>query len=224
MTPYVSLQNVSKSFGTRKVLAGVSLELNAGERLALMGPSGSGKSTLLNCLGGVDDFDQGHIRVGEVELSRASDAERTRLRRREVSTVFQFFHLLPTLSVIENAVFPLLLNGVRAQEALATGAEWMERVGLTHRMNAYPDQLSGGEMQRCAIARALSAGPSLLLADEPTGNLDSATGETILDLLDTLTRERGITLVMVTHSLTATRICDRTVRMLDGRIEESSGT
>jgi putative ABC transport system ATP-binding protein len=220
MDCYVELKNVTKSYSSRNVLSGVSLEIAAGERLALMGPSGSGKSTLLNCLGGVDRFDSGTIRVGDVELASAQEAVRTRLRRRDVATVFQFFHLLPTLSVLENAVFPLLLNGVPEREALAQGVEWMERVGLTHRMQAYPDQLSGGEMQRCAIARALSAGPKLLLADEPTGNLDSVTGESILDLLEVLTREQGITLVMVTHSGAATRICDRTVNMLDGRVVE----
>lgn len=221
MTSFVELENVSKSYGSREVLSGVSLEIAAGERVALMGPSGSGKSTLLNCLGGIDRIDSGAIRVGEVALASASEAVLTRMRRESVATVFQFFHLLPTLSVLENAVFPLLLNGVKEKDALAKGREWMERVGLSHRMEAYPDQLSGGEMQRCAIARALAAEPKLLLADEPTGNLDSATGEKILDLLEALTRERGITLVMVTHSAAATRICDRTVEMLDGRVVES---
>ncbi len=220
MSSYVVIDTVTKSYGDRKVLSGVSLEIQAGERVALMGPSGSGKSTLLNCLGGVDRFDAGNLVIGGIALGTASEAELTRLRRREIATVFQFFHLLPTLSVVENAIFPLLLNGVPEREALAKGREWMERVGLTHRMQATPDQLSGGEMQRCAIARALTAGPKLLLADEPTGNLDSATGEKILDLLEELTREQGITLVMVTHSEAATRICERTVHLLDGRVVE----
>ncbi|MCC5844874.1 MAG: ABC transporter ATP-binding protein [Verrucomicrobia bacterium] len=220
MTAYVTLEHVSKSYGDREVLAGVSLVISAGERVALMGPSGSGKSTLLNCLGGIDRFDRGVIRIGDVDLGSASGEALTRLRRKQIATVFQFFHLLPTLSVLENAAFPLLLNGIPEKEALAKGREWMERTGLTHRMTAYPDQLSGGEMQRCAIARALAAGPKLLLADEPTGNLDSSTGDKILDLLETLTREQGITLVMVTHSETATRICDRTVHMLDGKVVE----
>ena len=222
MNHYVKLMNVCKAYGSREVLSGVSLEIADGERVALMGPSGSGKSTLLNCLGGVDRFDRGTIRIGDVDLATAPEDVRTRLRRREIATVFQFFHLLPTLSVLENAVFPLLLNGVPESDALTQGREWMVRVGLTQRMQAYPDQLSGGEMQRCAIARALSAGPKLLLADEPTGNLDSSTGDSILDLLEQLTREQTITMVMVTHSEAATRICDRTVHMLDGRIVESA--
>lgn len=220
MDSYVRLQNVTKAYGDREVLSGVTLSIAAGERVALMGPSGSGKSTLLNCLGGVDRFDRGRITIGGLELSTASEAALTRLRRREIATVFQFFHLLPTLSVLENAIFPLLLNGVPEREAYSKGVEWMERVGLSQRVHAYPDQLSGGEMQRCAIARALTAGPKLLLADEPTGNLDSTTGEKILDLLETLTREQGITLVMVTHSDAATRICNRTVQMLDGTVVE----
>jgi len=220
MNFFVTLENVSKSYGNREVLSGVSLVISAGERVALMGPSGSGKSTLLNCLGGIDRFDRGSIRIGDVDLGSASGEVLTRLRREQIATVFQFFHLLPTLSVLENAAFPLLLNGVPEKEALGKGREWMERTGLTHRMTAYPDQLSGGEMQRCAIARALAAGPKLLLADEPTGNLDSATGDRILELLESLTREQGITLVMVTHSETATRICDRTVHMLDGKVVE----
>lgn len=221
MSVYVRLTSVSKLYGSREVLSGVSLEISAGARVALMGPSGSGKSTLLNCLGGVDRFDTGSIRIGPVALESASEAALTTLRREEVATVFQFFHLLPTLSVLENAAFPLMLKGLAEKKALARGREWIDRVELSHRMTAYPDQLSGGEMQRCAIARALAVGPKLLLADEPTGNLDSATGERVLDLLEGLTREQGITLVMVTHSEAATRICERTVHMLDGRIVES---
>ena len=222
MSMLIECENLSKSYQSRAVLNGISLSIPAGKRIALMGPSGSGKSTLLNCLGGVDRFDTGSILIGGVRLEDADADTLSRLRRKTVGTVFQFFHLLPTLSVWENIAFPLLLNGVSSDTARQKAFELAERVQLGARAHAFPDQLSGGEMQRCAIARALASSPQILLADEPTGNLDSVTGETILDLLDTLTREANITLVMVTHSEAATRICDEVLHLLDGRLLENS--
>lgn len=220
MKPIFECENLVKSYDDRKVLDGISLRAMPGERLALTGPSGSGKSTLLNCLGAVDHVDSGTIRFDGQALESASPDELSRLRRTEISTVFQFFHLLPTLSVLENTAFPLLLNGVAREEANRRAAEWAEKVGLSHRVHALPGELSGGEMQRCAIARALVHEPRLLLADEPTGNLDSKTGELILDLLEDVVTRTGTTLVMVTHSVEATRIVNRVLKVLDGRIVE----
>lgn len=223
MSDYIQVRDVQKSYDGTPVLRGVGFTAAAGERLALMGPSGSGKSTLLNCLGGIDRIDAGTLSVGGIALHEAGPEALSRLRRDSISTVFQFFHLLPTLTVGENAAFPLMLQGRPAPLAMEAADALLEQVGLSHRAHAFPDQLSGGEMQRCAIARALIIQPRLLLADEPTGNLDSATGESILDLLDHLTRAHNITLIMVTHSAAATRICDRIIHLLDGRVVEAPG-
>jgi len=214
----LSAFEVSKSYALRPVLRSVSLELHAGERLALTGPSGSGKTTLLNCLGGVDRPDSGSILLDGQALERLSGDALARVRRHRVGTVFQFFHLLPTLTAFENVEFPLQLIGVPPGERQVRVQSLLDRVNLGERAQAYPAQLSGGEMQRVAIARALVHRPALILADEPTGNLDSANGEIILGLLRDLTEETDTALVLVTHSLEATRICHRTIHLRDGAI------
>jgi putative ABC transport system ATP-binding protein len=210
---------VSKQYDARPVLREVSLKVAPGERLALTGPSGSGKTTLLNCLGGIDRPDSGEILIGGETITRMQGSEMADLRRRKLGNIFQFFHLLPTLSVRENVEFPLVLLGVSAPERAKRSQLLLERVNVGHRADAFPAQLSGGEMQRTAIARALIHGPAVLLADEPTGNLDSANGANILALLSELTDETKTALVLVTHSAEATAICHRIVQMRDGSLQ-----
>ena len=216
----VSVEGVEKSYGTRKVLAGIHLTLRAGERLALTGPSGSGKTTLLNCLGGVDRPDQGSIVLEGTVLGDLDGDGLARLRRHRIGTVFQFFHLLPTLTAFENIELPLQLIGMKRDQRLERVGALVERVNLSHRAHALPSNLSGGEQQRVAVARALAHRPSLILADEPTGNLDSANGSSILRLLSELTDESGVALVLVTHSEEAAAICHREIVLRDGRIVE----
>ncbi len=216
----LQVSRLTKSYGSVPILKEVSLTLDCGERVALMGPSGSGKSTLLNCIGGIDRPDGGSIQVGQVDLGALDEDGLCHLRRKTVSTVFQFFHLLPTLSVRENIEFPLHLRGVEANERLERVEKLIKEVGVESRSEAYPHELSGGEMQRVAIARALSIRPRMILADEPTGNLDSKTGEAILDLLETLSDRHETAMLMVTHSREVTRICSRVVEMRDGRLLE----
>ncbi|MCC6235113.1 MAG: ABC transporter ATP-binding protein [Verrucomicrobiales bacterium] len=215
-------QGVEKSYEGRAVLCGVTLEIQAGERVALMGPSGSGKTTLLNCLGGVDRADRGSVRVGGCALEALDDAGLARMRREKTGTVFQFFHLLPTLSAYENVELPLQLLGVSLAERRERVGSLLARVGVEHRAGARPAQLSGGEQQRVALARAMVHRPGLLLADEPTGNLDSVNGAKVLELLRELSDETGTTLLLVTHSSEAAAICHRRVMLRDGRVEGSS--
>jgi len=215
---------VSKAYGSRPVLRDVSFDLHAGERLALTGPSGSGKTTLLNCLGGVDRPGSGSIRLHGMALEQLSSDDLARVRRHRVGTVFQFFHLLPTLTAFENIEFPLQLIGVPFEQRRARVQSLLDRVSLAARAQALPAQLSGGEMQRVAIARALVHKPDLILADEPTGNLDSVNGGVVLSLLRDLTEEMGTALVLVTHSLEATRICHRTIHLRDGEIVSELGS
>ncbi len=210
--------HVTKSYAGRPVLRGVSFQVHAGERLALTGESGSGKSTLLNCLGGVDRPDSGSIQFNNIALETLDSDALTEVRRRMIGTIFQFFHLLPTLTAAENIELPLQLNGVPAGERAARVSSLLERVGVTGRAGAFPAQLSGGEMQRVAIARALAHRPAVLLADEPTGNLDSRNGAVILELLRELSDETGTALVMVTHSRAAAQICHRQILLRDGQI------
>lgn len=210
--------DVTKAYEGRPILRGVSLALHRAERLALTGPSGSGKTTLLNCLGGVDRHDGGSIALLGETLETLDNDALARVRRRRIGTIFQFFHLLPTLSAAENVELPLQLLGVPPAERAPRVARLLERVGLTARADALPSKLSGGEMQRVAIARALVHEPALLLADEPTGNLDSANGTRVLDLLRELADESGTALVLVTHSDEAAGICHRTIHLRDGAI------
>lgn len=217
----LELQGVVKRYerGTEEVLAldGVDLRVGAGEALALVGPSGSGKSTLLHLAGGLDVPDAGTVRIDGQDVAGLTITERARLRRRQVGFVFQFFHLLPSLTVAENVELPLLLDG-RRRAARAAVAAVLDQVGVGHRAAHLPGELSGGEMQRAAIARALVCGPRLVLADEPTGNLDSVTGRAVLDVLMSLVREAGTSLVMVTHDEAAAARTGRVVRLLDGRL------
>ena len=212
------VEHVTKNYQARCVLDRVSFALAAGERVALVGPSGCGKTTLLNCLGGVDRADSGSIQLDGAALEELSSDGLAVLRRRRIGTVFQFFHLLPTLTAFENVELPMQLLNVPARERRSRGMELLDRVKLTQRADAFPGQLSGGEMQRVAIARALAHRPALVLADEPTGNLDSVNGDNILDLLAELSTERRTALLMVTHSPDAARICHRSLHMRDGAI------
>jgi ABC-type lipoprotein export system ATPase subunit len=216
------LEGVRKGFrrGREEVLAldGVDLCLDAGGFTALVGPSGSGKSTLLHLAGGLDKPDAGRIFLEDRDLSTLSAGERAQLRRRQVGLVFQFFHLIPTLTVAENVELPLVLDGARTRNGRV--GDLLDRVGLSHRTDHLPGELSGGEMQRAAIARALVARPQLLLADEPTGNLDSATGAEILDLLCCQVSEEGTALLMVTHDLSAAGKAKQVLHLRDGRLAE----
>jgi putative ABC transport system ATP-binding protein len=212
---------VSREFGdgkTVRAVSDISLFIASGERVAVMGPSGSGKSTLLNLLCGLDEPTSGTIKLDGVETARLNDDERTRLRREKIGMIFQTFNLLPTLTALENVALPLRLNGQARRAADARAATMLQKVGLADRLMHKPDQLSGGERQRIAIARALIFQPPILLADEPTGNLDSRTGEEILALLDELHCEFNTTILMVTHNEEAAQHCDRILRLRDGQI------
>ena len=202
--------------GARPVVAldGIDLDVAPGEFLAVVGPSGGGKSTLLHILGGIDEPTSGEVSVGGRPLSGLSETERTLYRRRESGIVFQFFNLLPHLTARENVELPRLLDG--GNDARERASELLERVGLLSRAEAHPYELSGGEIQRVAIARALVSGTRLLLADEPTGNLDTVNGEKVLELLNAVRRERGVTLVLATHSEAAAKRADRSVEIRDG--------
>jgi len=217
----LQVTQLAKTYATRPILRGVSFALAAGERAALLGPSGSGKTTLLNCIGGVDRADSGEVIVAGERLDALDADGLARVRRNHLGTVFQFFHLLPTLTAAENVELPLQLLGVGAAERESRVRTLLERVGVSHRAAALPGELSGGEMQRVAIARAVVHRPALLLADEPTGNLDSATGAQVLDLLAEVVRETRAALLMVTHSEEAATRCERVLRMRDGELIES---
>ena len=203
------------------VLDGASVRIAPGERVAVLGPSGSGKSTLLNLISGIDLPDSGMVRFGDLELTALSERDRTLFRREHVGFVFQFFNLLPTLTVLENLLLPMELAGGVSAGGEARARDLLARVGLAARADAYPDRLSGGEQQRVAIARALAHGPDLLLADEPTGNLDEDMGASVADLLDELVGAHGGTLVVVTHSHDLARRMDRVLRLDHGRLVES---
>jgi putative ABC transport system ATP-binding protein len=183
-----------------------------------VGKSGSGKSTLLNLISGIDRPDDGAVWINGANLTTLSERQRTLFRRRHIGFVFQFFNLMPTLTVIENVVLPLELNGAGGEQARRSVQPLLEAVGLADRAHTYPDRLSGGEQQRVAIARALANDPALVLADEPTGNLDEETGGVILAVLDRLTRRAGKNLILVTHSTEAAALADRTLHLHDGRL------
>jgi putative ABC transport system ATP-binding protein len=217
----IELHNVSKDYGDGQpvhALRNVHLRIERGERIAVMGPSGSGKTTLLNVICGLDEPSSGIVRFEGVELSKLSDDERTRLRREKIGMIFQTFNLLPTLTTLENVSLPLRLQGLSRRDADARARAMLERVGLRERITHHPDALSGGERQRVAIARALIFHPPLLLADEPTGNLDSATGDEILNLLTDLHRDLNMTILMVTHNPRAAAFCDRILTLRDGQV------
>ncbi len=201
-----------------KALDAVSLEIEDGEFVALTGPSGCGKSTLLNLLGGLDQVDSGELWVGPLALHKATEAQLTKYRRRDMGIVFQFFNLLPSMTVAENIELPLLLRGDSARQARARVAEMIDLVDLRKRARHLPHQLSGGEMQRTAIARALAGQPRVLLADEPTGNLDSANAARVTETLLKIASQKIVTLVIVTHSSELAALAPLHIRMLDGKI------
>jgi putative ABC transport system ATP-binding protein len=216
----IALDNVDLSLGQGAarvhVLKGISLDVIAGEALGLVGPSGSGKSTLLMVLAGLERPDSGRVVLDGTDLTRLSEDALARIRGRRIGIVFQSFHLVPTMTALENVALPLELAGVDG--AFERAAEELRVVGLGDRLSHYPAQLSGGEQQRVAIARALAPDPAIVVADEPTGNLDERTGRTIADLIFALKRERGATLILVTHDPSLAQRCDRVVQLGAGRI------
>ena len=215
----IELENITRHYGDHvHALDGVSLKVELSERVAIMGPSGSGKSTLLHLVCGLDEPTSGVVRVDGVRLSELDDDTRTRWRREKIGMIFQTFNLLSTLTALENVSLPLRLQGLGWRDTQTRAKAMLERVGLRDRSEHKPDELSGGERQRVAIARALIFEPLLLLADEPTGNLDSATGQEILTLLDDVNRDLGATVLVVTHNEVATLHCDRVLTLRDGRI------
>jgi putative ABC transport system ATP-binding protein len=203
-------------------LAGVSLDIAKGEFAVVMGPSGSGKSTLLHLIGGLDRPSGGELLVDQRLIGQMADDQVTLFRRTKVGFVFQFFNLLPTLTALENVALPLVLDGRAKREADERARVLLREVALEERKDHLPEEMSGGEIQRIAIARALAFNPPILLADEPTGNLDSRTGESILSLLRQINRENGATVVMVAHSEQAARHGNRTIFLRDGRVEKES--
>jgi putative ABC transport system ATP-binding protein len=224
----ISLRNVTKAYdhAGHRVLAvnGVDLDVERGQFVSLMGPSGSGKSSLLHLMAGLDSPTSGEVRIGDHLLSEMTDDALTLFRRRSVGFVFQFFNLLPTLSAEENVALPLLLDGNRMRTVRERAVHLLELVGMAHRRTHRPDQLSGGEQQRVAVARALVFEPLVLLADEPTGNLDTKRGQEILDLIRRLGERRGQTIVLVTHDPRAAACGDVVITIKDGRIANRTPT
>jgi len=223
---FVDIRGLVKSYpvaaGRLEVLRGLDLSIQRGEMLALVGASGVGKSTLLHVLGGLDSIDAGSVVIGDHAIDRMDDEARVAFRNRQVGFVFQFHHLLPEFTALENVQMPLLIGGHPHAEAGRRAEEVLGRVGLQHRLDHRPGALSGGEQQRVAVARALVCRPSILLADEPTGNLDEATAAELHHLLREMHREHDLTSVIVTHNPALAASCDRAVRLENGRV--SSGT
>lgn len=221
--PAIALDGVDLSLGRGAarvhIIKGISLSVAPGEAVGLVGPSGSGKSTLLMTMAGLERPDTGRVVIEGTDLAGLDEDALARFRGRRIGIVFQSFHLVPTMTALENVALPLELAD--APDAHARAARELEAVGLGHRLHHYPAQLSGGEQQRVAIARAVVPEPAILVADEPTGNLDEATGAQIVDLLFSLKRDRGATLVLVTHDPGLARLCDRTVRLRSGLIDTS---
>jgi ABC-type lipoprotein export system ATPase subunit len=214
----LEVRNATKHYAERPILRGVSLTVAKGERVALLGPSGCGKTTLLNCIGGVDRVNGGELLLDGQNMGTLDSDGLSLLRRASIGSVFQFFHLLPTMTAFENVELPLQLNAVPKAERQQRVQALLERVGIAHRAHALPAQMSGGEMQRVAIARAVVHRPDLILADEPTGNLDSTTGTQVLNLLREISEENNAAVLMVTHSEEAAGTCHRVLRMLDGQL------
>ena len=230
MATHLSAVGLTKSYRKGKnvvpVLGGVDFEVEHGELVAVVGSSGSGKSTLLHVLGLLDAPDAGMVQREGVRIDDRPDRKREEMRNRTFGFIFQFYHLLPELSALENVLTPLMIrHGLwsymsRRRKLRAEATALLERVGLGHRLDHLPTELSGGEMQRAAIARSLAGGPEILLADEPTGNLDAATGQGVLELLRDLNRDRDLTMILVTHDTQIAQQADRTVRLAEGRIED----
>jgi lipoprotein-releasing system ATP-binding protein len=220
--PFVTVTGLTKSYRTStqtlQVLRGLDVSVERGEMVAIVGASGVGKSTLLHVLGGLDHFEAGSIRVGDADLSRMVDAERVAFRNRHIGFVFQFHHLLPEFDAVENTEMPLRIARVPVAQARPAAEALLRRVGLGDRLDHRPGMLSGGEQQRVAIARALVTQPVLLLADEPTGDLDEQTADTLHDLLREMHREQHLTSIIATHNTRLAAICDRVLRLEAGRL------
>lgn len=223
--PIVSAREVHKRFQLGDVevhaLRGIDLDVHQGEMVAVMGPSGCGKTTMLNCLSGLDEFDSGEVNVEGVSLRSMSDRQRTSYRAHRMGFVFQTFNLLPVINAVENVELPLLVGGMRSSDARARATQALEQVGLADRLYHRPGELSGGQRQRVTIARALANNPALVWADEPTGNLDRAASNDVLELMRYLNQTNGQTFVLVTHDRTVGELCDRIVYMQDGEILRS---
>jgi putative ABC transport system ATP-binding protein len=223
----VSIRGLTKDYRrgeqTISVLANINLDIARGEFVALMGPSGSGKSTLLNLIAGIDKPTSGMITVGGIDIAQLSEAELARWRASQVGFIFQFYNLMPVLTAFENVELPLLLTSLSRRERHEHANTALALVGLSDRADHYPNELSGGQQQRVAIARALITDPTLIVADEPTGDLDRTTGEEILSLLDRFNRELGKTIIVVTHDPKAAAKAQRLIHLEKGRIEEDAG-
>jgi putative ABC transport system ATP-binding protein len=223
VTPLIRLNNIKKTYVMGKVpvgaLQGVNLEISDGEMVAIMGPSGSGKTTLLNILGLLDTPSIGSYRLAGDEVAKLADRRRSQLRNKRFGFVFQVYNLLPRLTAAENVMIPLIYGGVKKRDRRPRAEAALEAVGLKDRVRHRPSELSGGEQQRVAIARALVNEPSVILADEPTGNLDSKSGAAIMDLMQQLHQDRKVTIVLVTHDSNIAARAERTIRLSDGQVE-----
>jgi putative ABC transport system ATP-binding protein len=221
---HISLAKVNKSYQEgdkeRVVLDDLELTVNEGEMIVLLGRSGSGKSTMLNLISGIDRPDSGEINIGGTDLAKLNEKERTLFRRKNIGFVFQSFNLISTLTAEENVLLPLKLKGIEDESLLERAGDFLNEVGLGDRGDSYPDRLSGGEQQRVAIARALAHEPMLILADEPTGNLDYETGKKILDILNKLVRDNGRTIILATHDRDICEIADRVVELQGGKLHD----
>jgi putative ABC transport system ATP-binding protein len=222
----IQTENLTKIYGSGETavtaLEHVNLKVNPGEFVAVMGPSGCGKSTLLHLIGGLDRPTGGEVRINDTPIADMKDDDLTKLRRQKIGFIFQFYNLIPVLTALENASLPVTLDGVRPAEAKKRAAEWLERFGLGDRLSSRPDQLSGGQQQRVAVARALVAEPALVLADEPTGNLDTRSGDEIASLLRDVTKKYGRTVIMVTHDPRIAAYADRIVFLKDGKVVDDT--
>jgi putative ABC transport system ATP-binding protein len=223
VTALLEVAGLHKAYGPTVALAGADLTVHAGEIVSLMGPSGSGKSTLLHCAAGLTAPDAGRVAYAGQELSELSDVRRSALRRREFGFVFQFGQLVPELTAVQNVALPLRLDGVSRRAAERRAAGWLDRLGLADKGRARPGELSGGQQQRVAVARALVTGPKVVFADEPTGALDSVSGERVMELLTTAARETGAAVVLVTHDARVAAYADRGIVVRDGRSLDRAG-
>lgn len=222
----IELVNVTKVYKTGRfeviALNNVSMKIEDGEFIAIMGPSGSGKTTLLNLIGCLDKPTKGKIIIDGIDTSQLTDKQLTEFRRDKIGFIFQQYYLIPTLTALENVELPMIFKGIPRSERIRRAKELLSLVGLEREMNRMPNELSGGQQQRVAIARALANNPSILLCDEPTGNLDRKSGKVVMDLIKKLNEERGVTVVLVTHDAEVARYAERVVRIVDGRITDVS--
>ncbi|RZN37160.1 MAG: ABC transporter ATP-binding protein [Methanosarcinales archaeon] len=221
----IEIRDLTRIYGDGaevRALDGVNLDIERGEFLAIIGPSGSGKSTLLNQIGILDTPTSGTILLDGVDITKASEKERSRLRNQKLGFIFQYHHLLPDFNALENVMMPLLINGVKRSKARKMASRMLEEVGLDDRADHRPNQLSGGQNQRVAIARALANSPDIVIGDEPTGNLDSKSSDSIYELLRRLNQERNQTFILVTHDAQMAAKTDRIIRLVDGKIVEDS--